>query len=105
MQKEIEVVDYIRNMVDATVEYYYSAEEKRTPIVVMHKHAFNFLKNFGIEISRNMIKAFNCEEQEHGEEYYKALFLLYSNMTNEDATAFIGALKGFVAREERKEVS
>lgn len=103
MQKEIKVTDYIRNMAESAFEYYYNDEEKGAPLLVMHMQALNFLKNFGLEISKNLIMAFDELKEEYDEEYYKALFLLYKNMTNENATTFIGALKGLVAHEERNE--
>lgn len=102
MQKEIKVVDYIRNMAESIAEYYYDDEEQTFPRMVIYAQALVFLKTFGLEISTNVIKAYDEIDCEYSEEYYRAVFVLYKNMTNGNVTAFIDELKSLVAKEERK---
>lgn len=106
MQKEIRVVDYILNMTDVMGEYLYENGEESLPLNYIHAQALIFFKTFGLEISTDIVKAFNQLEENYTEEYYKALFLLYRGMTNGNATAFMGALQGYIAKENKnKEVS
>lgn len=94
MQREINVSQYLKIMA-RTVEEYCRDENDEILKGCIQAQAYIFFEVFGLEISTNLVDAYDnsYKEKEYDEKYYKSLFLLCKYMKNEDVTVFINVLR------------
>lgn len=100
MQKEIGVVDYLKEVAMTLSETF----PNNVPPATIEANAHIFFNTFGMQTVNMLVGAYD-EKPERPEEAYKCLFILFKEMGKEDAEYFIGILRQGLNDMQEKEAA
>lgn len=93
MQKEVKVAEYLKVMTRALKLYCHKKECSGISKYYIQAQAYIFFDVFGLEITNNLVEAYDNIDKKYDEESYKCLFLLCKNMEQEESNVFIATLR------------